>query len=70
MRFDEGNIASPQAQQIRDARKQGDQSGLVAITKKLLPERRGQNEATNTTRQGRTIKSMKPETPKPGQAIY
>lgn len=55
---------------MRDLRKKPNQ--VCTLTEKLLPNgQRGQNDKIlNTTRQGRTMETIKPETPKPKQAIY
>lgn len=70
MRYDEGNISSPSAQQMRDLRKT--QNQVCNLTERLLPNgQRGQNDKILlTTRQGKTLKDCKPQTPKPEQAIY
>ncbi len=68
MRFDEGNIASPQAQQMRDLRKK--QNQVANLVEKLNPGIRGQNDKILLkTRQDRTLETLKPQTPKPDQAI-
>lgn len=58
----QGNIGSPQAQQMRSLRKE---LGTVpALIQKLRPEPRGQNDKIlDTTRQGRTMNTLKPQCP-------
>lgn len=64
--FDDGkdvDNGSPSAKQMRDLRKE--KNDIVKLVEKMLPNgQRGQNDKIlNTTRQGRTMETLKPQCP-------